>query len=279
MITYIEKTITGTITHGTTSITFTDDFITDNSIIDVYFDDDNIVPTEQTQSSNTLTISIESQSNDVDVAVHITNADTIDYDDVIESHTNALTLLVTKIDGLNASNINYDEYSTLYSAIGDIDELETTSKNLVGAVNECFQSVSSGKSLIASAITDKGVPTLANDTFETMANNIEEIETGRQSAVFSDYKSDSNTSYHTVTISYTATKSGVLHWTQANTTANTQSASMSVTKNGIELSKRDSSSNYASWNCGQTPIEKNDIIVWSIGGRGATRTSVTAYIE
>lgn len=178
MVTYIEKTITGTITHGTTSITFTDDFITNESIIDVYFEDDDIIPTEQSQSGNTLTISIESQSNDVDVAVHITNADTIDYEDIIESHTNELTLLDAKVDGLNASNINYDEHSTLYSAMGDIDELETTSKNIVGAVNECFQSVSSGKSLIASAITDKGVPTLANDTFETMANNISQIESG-----------------------------------------------------------------------------------------------------
>ena len=38
--------------------------------------------------------------------------------------------------------------------------------------NELFQSVSNGKSLVASAITDKGIATDATDTFATMANNI-----------------------------------------------------------------------------------------------------------
>lgn len=43
-------------------------------------------------------------------------------------------------------------------------------------VQELFQSVSSGKSKIAEAVTDKGVPTSATDTFDTMANNIEKIQ-------------------------------------------------------------------------------------------------------
>lgn len=37
---------------------------------------------------------------------------------------------------LDASNINYDDSSTIYSAMGDIDELETENKNLVDAINE-----------------------------------------------------------------------------------------------------------------------------------------------
>lgn len=44
--------------------------------------------------------------------------------------------------------------------------------------NELFQSVSNGKTLVASAITDKGVATDATDTFATMADNILLIETG-----------------------------------------------------------------------------------------------------
>lgn len=43
--------------------------------------------------------------------------------------------------------------------------------------DELFQSVSNGKGLLASAITDMGVTTLATDTFEVMANNIRKITT------------------------------------------------------------------------------------------------------
>ena len=50
-----------------------------------------------------------------------------------------------------------------------------TSTNVEGALAELFQSVSNGKTLIASAITDKGISTSNNDTFQTMANNISKI--------------------------------------------------------------------------------------------------------
>jgi len=45
-------------------------------------------------------------------------------------------------------------------------------------VDDCFISVSNGKSLVASAITDKGVTTDATATFATMAGNIDNISTG-----------------------------------------------------------------------------------------------------
>lgn len=53
-----------------------------------------------------------------------------------------------------------------------------TATNVQGAVSELFQSVSEGKALIASAVTDKGVETAADETFQTMHDNILEIETG-----------------------------------------------------------------------------------------------------
>lgn len=56
-----------------------------------------------------------------------------------------------------------------------VEELSTTAKTLKGAINEVFQSVSNGKNLIASAITDKGVATSNTDTFQTMADNISKI--------------------------------------------------------------------------------------------------------
>lgn len=46
------------------------------------------------------------------------------------------------------------------------------------AVKEVFQSVSDGKEKIASAITDKGVETDATATFDTMAQNIGNIQGG-----------------------------------------------------------------------------------------------------
>ena len=45
-------------------------------------------------------------------------------------------------------------------------------------INNLKSSVSNGKSAIASAITDKGVSTASDATFQTMANNIRSILTG-----------------------------------------------------------------------------------------------------
>lgn len=53
-----------------------------------------------------------------------------------------------------------------------------TADNVQGAIDQLFTSVSNGKSQIASAITDMGVSTSANDSFTQMATNISNIETG-----------------------------------------------------------------------------------------------------
>lgn len=45
-------------------------------------------------------------------------------------------------------------------------------------IKEVFQSVSDGKGLVASAITDKGILTDATAAFEVMADNIRQIESG-----------------------------------------------------------------------------------------------------
>jgi len=70
------------------------------------------------------------------------------------------------------------------SAVVIDKDLSETSENPVqnkvisAKLNEVFQSVSNGKSLIASAITGKGITTDADATFETMANNIDLISGG-----------------------------------------------------------------------------------------------------
>ena len=68
---------------------------------------------------------------------------------------------------LTASNVSFTPGSTGMSAT-----------DVQGAVTELFTSVSDGKSAIAAAITDKGVTTAADATFQQMANNILDIQTG-----------------------------------------------------------------------------------------------------
>ena len=55
-------------------------------------------------------------------------------------------------------------------------------------LEECFQSVSDGKALVASAITDKKVPTDATDTFAEMEANIRKIRLGSGNATAADVK-------------------------------------------------------------------------------------------
>ena len=61
------------------------------------------------------------------------------------------------------------------------DHLSETSENPVQnkviaiKLNEVFQSVSDGKEKVAAAITDKGQPTAADATFQTMADNVLKI--------------------------------------------------------------------------------------------------------
>lgn len=67
-----------------------------------------------------------------------------------------------------ASNVLYNNSQT--SSI-------ITGNTVQQAIDQLFTSVSNGKNLIASAITDKGVSTSGSDTFQTMANNILNINT------------------------------------------------------------------------------------------------------
>ena len=72
---------------------------------------------------------------------------------------------------------------TIVGAINELDTNKTDKtyvdqqiSNINTELAEVKQSVSNGKSLIASAITDKGIETLSDATFQTMADNIGLIE-------------------------------------------------------------------------------------------------------
>lgn len=64
---------------------------------------------------------------------------------------------------------------TIDSALSNTSVNPVQNKIITAKLNEVFQSVSNGKSLVASAITDKGITTAADATFQTMATNIGKI--------------------------------------------------------------------------------------------------------
>ncbi|WP_458457437.1 hypothetical protein [Pseudobutyrivibrio sp.] len=54
----------------------------------------------------------------------------------------------------------------------NLNKMDKGIADCAAAVNECFQSASNGKALIASAITGKGVETASDATYAVMAGNI-----------------------------------------------------------------------------------------------------------
>lgn len=68
--------------------------------------------------------------------------------------------------------------STQYGLSENITSVESQFSNMQEDMTELKNSVSDGKALVASAITDKGVATASDAAFQTMANNIRNIPTG-----------------------------------------------------------------------------------------------------
>ena len=93
---------------------------------------------------------------------------------------------VTQKDINNIENGIYEAHtdiSNINNALGTVT-LNTTDKTLKGAINELFQSVSNGKELLASALTDKGIPTLASESFEEIARKILSLGSGEVEELF-----------------------------------------------------------------------------------------------
>ena len=89
------------------------------------------------------------------------------------------------INGALVATANTKPTQTMTIVVkGDFESSEATvSRELL---EQCFQSVSNGKALVASAITDKKVATDATATFEEMAKNISEIALGSGNATAPD---------------------------------------------------------------------------------------------
>ena len=71
----------------------------------------------------------------------------------------------------HGDDVKFDDNTTATNLKTKVNTLETK-------VDDCFQSVSDGKALVASAITDKGVTTASDAEFAVMANNISKISQG-----------------------------------------------------------------------------------------------------
>ena len=96
---------------------------------------------------------------------------------------------------------------TVDAALSETSENPVQNKVITSKLNEVFQSVSNGKSLIASAITDKGVSTDAAATFGTMAGNISKIESSGGGGVTSTVSiNKANVNKVTASSSYTISK-------------------------------------------------------------------------
>ena len=93
-------------------------------------------------------------------------------DNLAEDENKKLTYKGAAIEGGGGSTITIDSELSLESTN------PVQNKVITEKLNEVFQSVSDGKSKVAAAITDKGVSTAADATFDIMAENIKKIDGG-----------------------------------------------------------------------------------------------------
>lgn len=103
-------------------------------------------------------------------------------DRYIQMTNGATTTLASSLQVSGINNIEFTEEAEEPITASNVSYSNTTSGmtsgNVQNAIDELFQSVSEGKSLIAAAVTDKGVETAATDSFATMAGNIGQISSG-----------------------------------------------------------------------------------------------------
>lgn len=134
------------------------------------------IKTTDTNSWLRLTFSSGKTFNNVIVKPMITENVNATYDDFVpytgdgDTLTADVASIKKKVDaGGTGGSITVD------STLSTESENPVQNKIITEKLNEVFQSVSDGKSLVASAITDKGVTTAAGATFQAMADNIGKI--------------------------------------------------------------------------------------------------------
>ena len=90
--------------------------------------------------------------------------------DNLKEYLNTLGLSEEQVLNLiNENGLNEEELKAMLKDTMSINELNTNSKTVIGAINELFQNANNGKEIIADAI---GEPLSAEDTFAAMGSDI-----------------------------------------------------------------------------------------------------------
>lgn len=175
------------------------------------------LPTQALTAAGTCTVELRIQSdNEVRIPASFTYnvIDSIIDDSAIES-TNEFSALTDKINEVNkmleegiegpqgpkGDAFTYDDFTQEQLEALRGPQGVAGPKGDAGLTQEernfLFQSVSNGKTAIAAAITDKGVETAADATFNTMAENIKAIKSGGGGNLpsFDSYKITGNGQY------------------------------------------------------------------------------------
>ena len=124
-----------------------------------------------------------------------------------------------------ANDIGYNNSST--SSI-------ITSDNVQGAIDELFTFVSNGKALVASAITDKGVTTASDATFQEMANNVIKIQSMPDISNW-NYRSSLSTSNNTYSTTLPKGTQFVIATISISTNAGTGGVIATYSDDGSEI--------------------------------------------
>ena len=152
----------------------------------------NIDIIQDVEDSSTTTV-LSSDATKSYVNVYSSQLSTAIFNKLKLNNTNVDNInIITNVDNVvtgieipnstNSENVTYTiPTPTAISSILSEEVDNTTAagaKATFDAIMECFQSVSNGKTLLASAITDKGVATSSTDSFSIMSSNISSIESG-----------------------------------------------------------------------------------------------------
>lgn len=118
----------------------------------------------------------------------ITTVNAMDADSSIDT-TDLVKYMISLLSKIKANSASINSVD---AKIGTLSSLSTENKsNIVLAINELFTSASNGKSLIAAAITGKGITAAASESFQQLATKIGSIPTGGSTPQFSYYSNHS----------------------------------------------------------------------------------------
>lgn len=130
----LAKKLTGTLTAGDTSIVFTDPIINNDSIIEVYTQNDNVYPVDISQAGTSVNILFDRQSVNVGVAIMIINLTQLDdpedinITDLSDVTVNSLVSgQVLAWNGTKWVNVDLPEVPTVPYELSDLDDVSVVS--------------------------------------------------------------------------------------------------------------------------------------------------------